>query len=91
MIAYSLNCKKCGRKGDMQSYEDELERIAVITAKKALENFGFVIEREAKKERSCRPKSKHLKDFCEACKLGICAEAKKVNKKRAPKLQDEIV
>ena len=75
----------------MQSYEDEIERIAVITAKKALENFGFKIEREEKKERSCRPKSKHLKEFCEACNLGICEQAKKASKKRAPKPQDEIV
>jgi len=48
VIAYWFNCKKCGKEGDMKSYEDEMERIASITTEDILKKFGFIYEKELK-------------------------------------------
>ena len=90
VIAYWFNCQKCGEKGDMKSYESEMERIAAITAKQALEKFGFEYEKEIGGAKVCKPRGDHIEKHCEACKLGICTTVKKTGRRRAPKKQPKI-
>ena len=77
MIAYWFECKACGHSGDMKAYEDEMERIAVKVTKIALELFGFIYEKEERTQRGSKPRSDHVRELCEACRLKICKYKKK--------------
>ena len=41
VIADWVECKVCGKRGDVKAYQSEIERIAVKVTKIALELFGF--------------------------------------------------
>ena len=56
----------------MKAYEDEMERVAVIVTKKVLKLFGFIYPKEDGLQRWGKPRSDHVRELCEACRLKIC-------------------
>ena len=74
VIAYWFECKACKRKGDMKAYEDEMERVSTKIAKTVLTKFGFQFEKPEKGQRKGNPRSDHIQQLCEACRLGVCTK-----------------
>ena len=74
VLAYTHDCKNCQVRGEVKPYEDELERISTIIARESLQSFGFTYDKEDKPAKKCRPRSKHLSNLCQACRVGVCPQ-----------------